>query len=101
MSAFAKVRFCISVCWVIACNVLESLFLKVKFIISIRDTKHPFEIDLMGIDHLEFQPVYFSMELMKFKLNGIRLYKNVRIIKRLNWGPKDLRYSDLKSDNKY
>ena len=55
----------------------------------------------MGIDHLEFQPVYFSMELMKFKLNGIRLYKNVRIIKRLNWGPKDLRYSDLKSGNKY
>ena len=55
-----------------------------KFIISIRDTKHPFEIDLMGIDHLEFQPIYFSMELLKFKLNGIRLYKNVRIIKRVN-----------------
>ena len=49
-----------SVCWIITYNVLGIKFLKMEFIILIRENEHPLEIDLMGIDYVEYSVDDFS-----------------------------------------
>jgi len=39
------------------------------------DTKHPLEINLMGIGYSRFWAGYFSKELLKFIFNEIRFHK--------------------------
>ena len=51
-----------SVCWVITYNMLGIKFLKMQFIILIRDNEHPLEIDLMGIFYVEYSVDDFSKD---------------------------------------
>lgn len=45
---------------IITYNVLGIKFLKMEFIILIRENEHPLEIDLMGIDYVEYSVDDFS-----------------------------------------
>lgn len=43
-----------SICWLITCSVVGTILLKKESIISMRDTKHLLEIELIGIDYFEY-----------------------------------------------
>jgi hypothetical protein len=89
----------ISVCWVITCNIVGTLFLKMESIIfrfNQSDIKHQFQIDLIELIILNLWPECFikeSLKLVYWMKWDFKEYKNNQWIKLCTLG---LRGSALK-----